>query len=223
MALTDNILHRVNGVLQRLTAGTILLIRPDDIHEFISIPEKKLEFICFSFKKEALERFFIYMEGTNFPKNQLLNSPMPPMCRLSKYETEHLFMRIQNLKFNKTEDKDRINRDFRLILCEIFSHFCEDSAADYSENDIPEWFEKTCTKMKMYENFSKGLPKMIDISGKTPEHLSRTVKKYYGITPSEFINNIRLNFAAKQLLTTSASILDICYECGFESTVYFPI
>ena len=75
--------------------------------------------------------------------------------------------------------------------------------------------------MKMRENFSLGISKMIELSEKTPEHLSRSTKKYLGMTPSEYINNLRLNFAANQLLTTSNSVLDICFDCGFENTVYF--
>ena len=40
LALTDNIAHRINGQMQMLSEGTLIFIRPDDEHEFISIPEK---------------------------------------------------------------------------------------------------------------------------------------------------------------------------------------
>lgn len=221
IALTDNIVHKINGITQILSEGTLLFIRPDDEHEFISLPDKKQEFICFSYTKEAFYRFLTYMEGTGFPKEKLLTAPLPPMCRLSKYEKEHIYIKIQDLNYVSLDDKDRINTKFRLLLCDIFSHFCDNSAENYSDIYIPDWLERTCSKMKMRENFSLGLPKMIEISEKTPEHLSRSVKKYFGVTPSEYITNIRLNFAANQLLTTSNSVLDICLDCGFENTVYF--
>lgn len=221
IALTDNIVHKINGVTQILSEGTLLFIRPDDEHEFISLPDKKQEFICFSYTKEAFSRFLTYMDLSGFPKDKLLSSPLPPMCRLSKYEKEHLYIKIQDLNYVCFEDKDRINTKFRLLLCDIFSHFCYDNTENYSDIFIPDWLERTCAKMKMRENFSLGLPKMIELSEKTPEHLSRSVKKYFGVTPSEYINNIRLSFAANQLLTTSNSVLDICLDCGFENTVYF--
>lgn len=221
LALTDNIAHRINGEMQLLSEGTLLFIRPDDEHEFISIPDKNQEFICFSYTKEALSRFLEYMNGTDFPLNKLLYSPMPPMCRLSKYEKEHIYIKIQDLNYVRVEDKDRINTKFRLLLCDIFSHFCGDTAENYSDIFIPDWLERTCAKMKMRENFSLGLSRMIELSEKTPEHLSRSVKKYFGITPGEYINKLRLDFAANQLLTTSNSVLDICFDAGFENTVYF--
>lgn len=221
LALTDNIAHRINGTMQVLSEGTLLFIRPDDEHEFISIPDKKQEFICFSYTQEAFSRFLNYMAGTEFPTEKLLNSPMPPMCRLSKYEKEHIYVKIQDLNYVREEDKHRINTKFRLLLCDIFSHFYDDSELSYSDIALPDWLERTCAKMKMRENFSLGIDKMIELSEKTAEHLSRSTKKYLGVTPSEYINNLRLNFAANQLLTTSNSVLDICFDCGFENTVYF--
>jgi len=221
LALTDNIAHRINGTMQILSEGTLLFIRPDDEHEFISIPGKNQEFICFSYTKEAFNRFSDYMAGTDFPLTKLLNSPLPPMCRLSKYEKEHIYIRIQDLNYVRSEDKDRINTNFRLLLCDIFTHFADSSPDNYSNIFVPDWLDRTCAKMKMRENFSLGLSKMIELSEKTPEHLSRSIKKYFGITPSEYINNIRLDFAANQLLTTSNSVLDICLDSGFDNTVYF--
>lgn len=34
------------------------------------------------------------------------------------------------------------------------------------------------------------------VSQVSSEHLSRTFRKYYGITPTEFVNGLRLDYAA---------------------------
>lgn len=47
------------------------------------------------------------------------------------------------------------------------------------------------------------------------------MKKYYGVTVTEFINDLRLNYAANMLKNSNMSILDICYDCGFDNTSYF--
>ena len=58
---------------------------------------------------------------------------------------------------------------------------------------------------------------MIQMSGKSHEHLSRMMKKHYGKTISEYINDLRLNYWANVLTNSDTPILDICFECGFQN------
>ncbi len=62
---------------------------------------------------------------------------------------------------------------------------------------------------------------MVDISGKTKEHLSREFKKYFGITPTKFINNLKLNYSANLLTSMDESIPFISFESGFENLSHF--
>ena len=43
------------------------------------------------------------------------------------------------------------------------------------------------------------------------------MKKYYNITASDFINDLRLTFVANRLLNSDTPIIDICYESGFSN------
>ena len=61
---------------------------------------------------------------------------------------------------------------------------------------------------------------MVALSGKSREHVCRSVKKYYGQSLSEYINDRRLNFLANSLLTTNLPIIDLCYASGFENTAW---
>lgn len=55
---------------------------------------------------------------------------------------------------------------------------------------------------------------MVSLSGRSKEHLARMMKKYYGITTSEFINRLRLNYAANMLLNSNMATIDICLRVG---------
>lgn len=72
------------------------------------------------------------------------------------------------------------------------------------------------------KNFSEGINAMVRLSGKSYEHLSRSIKKYKNVTLSDFVNNIRLNHAANLLKYTNLSITDIAIECGYNNVSYFP-
>ena len=108
----------------------------------------------------------------------------------------------------------------RTILVNVFSHFV-DSVSKKQETSLPLWLTKLTNEMEKPENFVEGINQMIALSGKSREHVSRSVKKYYGITITDYINDLRINYASNLLINTNISIIDICYNCGFQSTSYF--
>ena len=75
--------------------------------------------------------------------------------------------------------------------------------------------------MKKPQNFIAGSTRMYELCGKSREHLSRTLKQYYNITISEFVNDLRLEYSANLLLTSNLSVVDIAYESGFENISWF--
>ena len=51
-------------------------------------------------------------------------------------------------------------------------------------------------------------------------HLSSYFRKYIGVSPYEYLLNVRLE-QAKRLLTHGGSITDVCYACGFSDYSHF--
>ena len=58
---------------------------------------------------------------------------------------------------------------------------------------------------------------MIALSGRSREHLSRSMKKYMNTTISEFINDLRLNYIANMLRNSNKKISDIIFDSGFNT------
>lgn len=90
-----------------------------------------------------------------------------------------------------------------------------------NNTDIPGWLQSTYDEFSHNKNFVAGLPQLVALSGKSQEHLTRTFKKYYGISPSKYINNLRLKEATRLLRTSDAKVIDIVYDCGFNNIAYF--
>jgi len=76
-------------------------------------------------------------------------------------------------------------------------------------------------QMLTKEHFTKGLPALYRLSGESPEHVSRACKEHLGKTPSQLVNDIRLEHSAMLLVITKTLVIDICQECGFDSLSYF--
>ena len=52
-------------------------------------------------------------------------------------------------------------------------------------------------------------------------HFMRFFKKHLGVTCIEYINNYRLDIAAKKLSMTNHSIMEVALETGFNNISYF--
>jgi AraC-like DNA-binding protein len=54
-----------------------------------------------------------------------------------------------------------------------------------------------------------------------PSYFSRIFKSYVGINYKEYISRMRIEKAETLLITTNYSIIDICFQCGFNSVRSF--
>ena len=85
----------------------------------------------------------------------------------------------------------------------------------------PQWLAESVEEMKKKNNYAEGLPRLISLSGRTQEHLCRSMKKYYGISPQEYVISLRLEDAASQLLHTGREVSTIAFDVGFHNLSYF--
>ena len=145
----------------------------------------------------------------------------PPSVVLSEGDTHNLrelLYEINMLDFNNSKQKTLYCQMILItIFAKYFSHYISDT-----QDSCPEWLNEVCSLMTQKEYFSEGIDAMVRLSGKSYEHLSRSIKKYKNVTLSDFVNNIRLNHAANLLKYTNLSITDIAIECGYNNVSYFP-
>lgn len=88
--------------------------------------------------------------------------------------------------------------------------------------DVPVWLKITVEKMHNKTHFGeKALANMVLLSGKSQEYLTRATQRHYGKTPMQIINEIRIDFARKQLEITNYSVTDIAFESGYSSPSIF--
>ncbi len=89
-------------------------------------------------------------------------------------------------------------------------------------NDVPEWLKSAVEDMHDRPMFiNNALENMVTVSGKSQEYLTRATRRYYGKTPMQIINDIRINFAKRQLEITNYSVTDIAFESGYSSPSLF--
>ena len=221
LTLSGTVTHRINGKTQLLPEGSLVFIRPDDTHGYCYEDQKSKEtaYVNLAFGRATAEQLFAYLSD-GFPSDRLLFCEMPPTVLLSPSQKELLFSRICDLNLVHWNDKSAVRMRMRVLLAELFSrYFCE--LPDAERQKMPSWLTRLRAEMERPEHFIAGLGRMVELSGKTREHLCRTFRKHCGITATEWINDLRINYAANLLVNSNTAIIDICFGCGFQSMSYF--
>lgn len=221
ITISGGVTHWINGTTQILPEGCLVFIRPDDVHGYIyETPQSvKTSYINLTFTKETADLLFEYL-SSDFPSDTLMSCPTPPTVILSSLEKERLMAQIGELNIVNWQDKSALKLRMRAILADIFVRFFG-SISPQAQSRVPLWLSRVLYDMEQPENFSLGIDRMIELSKKSREHLSRTLKKHYGVTITEYVNDLRINYASNLLIKTNTPVLDICFNCGFQSVSSF--
>lgn len=98
---------------------------------------------------------------------------------------------------------------------------CAELTAEAFADDIPPWLANACTAAKSPDVFRDGSAGLVAIAGKAHPHVSRMMRKHLGQTPSDYVNNIRMQHAARALTTDSEAISEIAADCGIPNMSHF--
>ncbi len=87
--------------------------------------------------------------------------------------------------------------------------------------DLPDWMREALPKASEPANLQHGAPRLIELCGRSHEHVTRSFQKHLGMTPTRWLTGERIRFAGRLLETTRMSVLEIAFECGFQSLSHF--
>jgi len=85
----------------------------------------------------------------------------------------------------------------------------------------PEWLAQAIEKIRDPQNFVGGTLQFAALAARSAEHVARETKKHLGVTPTDLVNDARLDYAAMQLETSTKKIIEISTTCGFENLGHF--
>lgn len=212
-------LHYVNSGEQMLIEGSLVFIRPEDIHYYLPIEDYNCSFINLAFPERIVISLFNYL-GDSFPSELYLKAPTPPTVFLHKADKEILKQKLESLNLISLSDKNAKRSELRTLLAELFTRYMLPKSLETNE-PMPLWLSSLCSEMQKGENFIRGAVSLMELSGKTHEHICREMKKYLNQTPTSFVNNLRLNYAANLITNTDMPIITISMESGFNNLSHF--
>jgi len=210
--------HRVNGARRPLGKGSMVLVRPDDDHAYSDL-SSDFAIINVLVPSPTMGALFDYL-GPSFEADRLLAAHLPPSAVVSPPAFKALVAELEKLVLSKRLLKSRADAYFRIVLLKLLVA-CSPLEPRTRHADVPSWLRWVALEMMKPENFIEGLPAFWRLAGKSEEHVSRACRRFLHRTPTELVNELRLEHAAREILRTDAKIITICGESGFDSLSYF--
>ncbi|WP_162515259.1 helix-turn-helix domain-containing protein [Paenibacillus pinistramenti] len=212
--------HIVNGYTQLLKAGSLVLIRPADIHRYERDGQGDCRFLNVACRSSLVQEAFAYLNEQAF-KEELLLASEPPVALLSQLETLEFINHFERILLLSTLDKSKARLYARSVLVDILTrHFLQPGSAE-RQTEIPLWLEQALSKMQLKENLSGGLQTLYRLSGRSVGHVNRAFRQYLHQTPTEYLNQLKLKAARNLLLNTELRVVEIALESGFENVSHF--
>jgi AraC family cel operon transcriptional repressor len=88
-------------------------------------------------------------------------------------------------------------------------------------HDAPAWLTAACASAQNPDVFREGAAGFVAATGRAHPHVSRTMRRFMGMTPSDYINKLRMDHAARQLTGTSDPLPEIATDCGLPNLSHF--
>ncbi len=206
--------HIVNGNTFSLETGDVVFIRPEDTHDYVCIQHQPFSMLNITFTTDVADEIFKFL-GDGFNCNMLLSCKFPPQNRVLDTEFKSLLQQMTYIRTIDVNDYQRLKTALKIFIFNVITKYFNNR----NENNIymPEWLKELCDKMNNNDNFIEGTTRMYKLSGKSREHVARSLKKYTGLTVSEYISELRIKFIANMLINSNHSIADIVFESGFNN------
>ncbi|GGA22093.1 helix-turn-helix domain-containing protein [Paenibacillus physcomitrellae] len=211
--------HVANGQTQLLKPGCLVFMRPSDIHKYERLGDEDCRFLNIACRYKAVEQALAYLDEPAF-KEGLLSGAEPPVALLSQLEMLDVVRHFERFLLLATLDKIKARLYAKGLLTDILTQYFL-KPDNVEKPDIPLWLEQTLSQMQLKENLLGGLQALYRLSGRSVGHVNRAFRQYLQQTPTEYVNQLKLNIARNLLLTTEWKVVDIALESGFDNVSHF--
>ena len=206
--------HRINGSSVPLQEGSMVLIHPPDCHGISSTSGEDLKLTNIAFSRVTYdylrERYGRAQKGRfdQQGKDPAMWQIEPSQLRRFNRWADELAAAPRETLF--------LERFMLNIIAELT--LAEGGAAP---DDAPDWLSQACLAIQKPENFSGGVERFLELCHRSREHVARTMQLRFGMTPTAYVNRIRMAYAQRQIEMGDRDILEISLDCGIGNLSHF--
>lgn len=190
-----------------LRSGDLVCVRPSDTHALESSDTMQLTNVAFP--RDTYDWLC-----QRYP-TPWTDAPALTIHRLESDQLQRLTRAAEEL-FNVPRTRLSIERFLLNLL-----HLLTRPPVPSLPVDAPDWFRHACGEITKPRHFCQGAPAFAKLAGRSPEHVARVTRHLLLETPTDVVNRVRMQSAARQLAMTDAKIMDVALECGLTNLSHF--
>ena len=196
--------HHVNGASIPLVAGDLVCIRADDTHTFTTDPGERFSLVNLAFRPEDVAD----LAARSSDAWPWTTEAMPLHVHLPPAAMERLHGWTEDLASPGTT---RIDLDaFLLDLVRLVARW----RASGAEAGAPPWLREALEIFADPRHLAGGTPQLAKLCGRSPEQVNRQIRRWRGVTATEFVAELRLDWLARQLRLSDRPIAELSEACG---------
>ena len=199
-----------------LPSGTLHIVRPNDEH-FIAPDSEKGEISPFQYFNIAIKSSLLEAQFNLIDRNlfeTIFNADTNNLYASDLFiaKTEQLIHSIHIVPFEDYKRKEKCCMALFLHLFDyIYSHY------NPSSHNKPAWVAKIDAWFENQENLKAKVSDLCKMLSYSRTHLNRLFQEYYHKSPSRYLAELKMSYAAMFLESTDFSIADISMRIGYAS------
>lgn len=209
LLFSGSVHHILNTNEHTLGAGDLVFINPGEVH-LLRENSKEYELLSMQIRKVEMERF-LDLYGL---QDKLSVPSRPPFFTISASDTRSIFHLCRQILIDSIIETSTI---YRIILGKMMHLYLSNQI----QGDVPIWLRMAMDEMHTLRNASEGVQAFLRLSNLSHAQLCRLMKKHFGITPQQYVRDVRLNLAFQMVKGTCVDFYTISTEVGYNSYSHF--
>ena len=207
--------HRWNGQCLPLSCGALVFVRAADRHSF-EAGETGLRFVNLAVSPRWWRKFSRLFTPM-FAPARATDGSKPAQVALSERSANRLEHEFGNLIERGARDPTSLPA----TMCLLAHEWLAPDRLERCVQPVPEWLERVVRAMDDPEMVSKPLAYWHAMSGRSPEHLARSCRRYYGRPLSALLSRARIEWVKGQLRRGDEKVAGLAMDAGFQNLGYF--
>jgi AraC family cel operon transcriptional repressor len=205
--------HHINGQSRRLRTGDLVFVRPEDRHVLRAVDDAGFTLFNLAYAP-AIRAEILRRHPEPFAPLLAPDDALPCRLALAAGTLPSLRKQAEQLAVSSTT---RLALEHFLLGLALLTHPPTRSA----QAAMPDWLAQACERVQRPDLFALGAAGFVKAAGRSPEHVARSARAFLGMTPSDYVNRVRMQHAARELRVTNRPITDIALECGLNNLSHF--
>jgi AraC family transcriptional regulator, dual regulator of chb operon len=206
--------HFINGQVLDIAAGHLCFVRPPDQHMFIRLGDEPCRMINIAFSRDTADHLLARYREDFEARFFWTEDHLPARVDLDAGR----FQALNALERQLVAGKRSLAR-IECFLLEVMTGIL--GPREDIPQDAPAWLAIACEQIRDPEALRVGVSALVKFCDRSHEHVSRTFRQVFGLSPSSYVNRLRLEVAARNLAETNLPIIDIAMDTGIEDLSHF--